>query len=96
MHLEIITKELLPLVNHFLSQAIRSNATGHIVSAIAVPVHNAMNGSLSGIWIGALNLKDIGQILHDQVPNTEIVTYVDQKGQKVVSSDENKVLFSFQ
>ena len=74
----------------FLSQAIRSNATGHIVSAIAVPVHNAMNGSLSGIWIGALNLKDIGQILHDQVPNTEIVTYVDQKGQKVVSSDENK------
>ena len=80
----------------FLSQAIRSNATGHIVSAVAVPVHNAMNGSLSGIWIGALNLKDIGQVLHDQVPNTEIVTYVDQKGQKVVSSDENKYSLSFQ
>jgi signal transduction histidine kinase len=74
----------------YLSQAIRSNATGHIVSAVAVPVHNAMNGSLSGIWIGALNLKDISQVLHDQVPNTEIVTYVDQKGQKVVTSDENK------
>jgi hypothetical protein len=45
----------------YLSQAIRSNATGHIVSAIAAPVHDEMNGSLSGIWIGALNLKDISR-----------------------------------
>ena len=74
----------------YLSQAIRSNATGHIVSAIAAPVHDAMNGSLSGIWIGALNLKDISQVLHDQVPSTEIVAYVDQKGRKIVSSDERE------
>ena len=74
----------------YLSQAIRSNATGHIVSAVAVPVHDAMNGSLIGIWIGALNLKDISQVLHDQVPGTEFVTYVDQQGQRVVTSDEKK------
>ncbi|HMK58525.1 MAG TPA: sensor histidine kinase [Nitrososphaeraceae archaeon] len=74
----------------YLSQAIRSNATGHIVSAIAAPVHGAMNGSLSGIWIGALNLKDISKVLHDQVPSTEIVAYIDQRGQKIVSSDERE------
>ena len=79
----------------YLSQVIRSNATGHIVSAVAVPVHDAKNGSLIGIWIGALNLKDISQVLHDQVPGTEIVTYVDQQGQRVVTSDEKKYFSLF-
>jgi len=74
----------------YLSQAIRSNATGHIVSAIAVPVHDATNGSFSGIWVGALDLKDISKALHDLISSTEIVAYIDQRGQKVVSSDEHE------
>jgi len=74
----------------YLSQAIRSNATGHIVSAIAVPVHEATNGSFSGMWIGALDLKYISKALHDQIPSTEIVAYIDQCGQKVVSSDDSE------
>ena len=74
----------------YLSQAIRSNATGHIVSAIAVPVHEATNGSFSGMWIGALDLKYISKALHDQIPGTEIVAYIDQRGQKVVSSDDSE------
>ncbi len=74
----------------YLSQAIRSNATGHIVSAIAVPVHDATNGSFSGMWIGALDLKDISKVLHDLISSTEIVAYIDQRGQKVVSSDEHE------
>jgi len=74
----------------YLSQAIRSYATGHIVSAIAVPVHDATNGSFNGIWIGALDLKDISKVLHDLIPSTELVAYIDQHGQKVVSSDERE------
>ena len=29
-------------------------------------------------------------VLHDQVPGTEIVAYIDQRGQKIVSSDERE------
>ena len=76
----------------YLSQAIRSNATGHIVSAIAVPVHdtNNSNDNITGILVGALDLRDINKILHDQIPSSELVVYLDQSGQRIVSSDEKK------
>ena len=45
----------------YLSQIIRSNATGHTVSALAVPVHDKINGSFIGVWVGALNLIDMSE-----------------------------------
>ena len=72
----------------YLSEAIRSNATGHIVSVIAVPIHNPANGSLIGIWIGAIDLSDISKVLRDQISSSELVAYLDQHGQKVATSNE--------
>jgi signal transduction histidine kinase len=76
----------------YLSQVIRSNATGHIISAIAVPVHDQINGSLVGIWIGALNLKDMSQALHELAVSNELVAYVDQHGHQVVSNNAKEFL----
>ena len=72
----------------YLSEAIRSNATGHIVSVIAVPIHNPANGSLIGIWIGAIDLSDISKVLRYQISSSELVAYLDQHGQKVATSNE--------
>ena len=72
----------------YLSQVIISNATGHTVSVIAIPVHNQANGSFIGILLGALNLKDMSEALHELGRNSEIVTYVDHRGHKIVSNNE--------
>ena len=76
----------------YLSEAIRSNATGHVVSVIAVPIHNSANGSLIGIWIGAIDLSDISKVLRDQISSSELVAYLDQHSQKVATSNEYQYL----
>jgi signal transduction histidine kinase len=76
----------------YLSQIIRSNATGHIVSVIAVPVHEQNNGSFIGIWLGSLNLKDMSQALQELGANSELVEYVDHHGHQVVSSNGKEFL----
>ena len=60
----------------YLSQIIRSNATGHTIAAIAVPVHDKINDSFVGIWIGALNLKDMSQAVRELGMGREIVAYI--------------------
>ena len=71
----------------YLSEVIRSNATGHTVAALAVPVFYPNNGSLIGILVGALDLKDISAgSIKEVSPVTEIVSYLDQLGQEVTSS----------
>jgi signal transduction histidine kinase len=70
----------------YLSEVIRSNATGHTVTALAVPVFYPINGSLIGILVGALDLKDINEALKEISSGTEIVSYIDQRGQEVASS----------
>jgi signal transduction histidine kinase len=74
----------------YLSQIIRSNATGRIVSVIAVPVHDQINGSLIGIWIGALNLRDMSQALQELSVSSEFVEYVDHRGHQVVSTNQKE------
>lgn len=74
----------------YLSQIIQSNATGHSIAAIAVPVHDKINGSFIGIWIGALNLKDMSQAVHELSMRNELVAYVDHRGHQVVSNNENE------
>lgn len=82
-------KQVISTDKPYLSNAIRYNATGHTASAIAVPVHGASTSSgILGIWVGALDLKDISRALHDQIPSSELVVYFDQSGQRIVSSDE--------
>jgi signal transduction histidine kinase len=76
----------------YLSEVIRSNATGHIVSAIAVPIHNKINGSLTGIWIGALNLKDMRGSIIQSLSNAELIAYVDQRGHQIVTNNNKKYL----
>jgi signal transduction histidine kinase len=76
----------------YLSQIIRSNATGHLVAAIAVPVHNKINGSLMGIWMGALNLKDMSQAVRTLSPSNELLVYLDQRGHLIVTNNDKKFL----
>ena len=74
----------------YLSQIIKSNATGHTIAAIAVPVHDKINGSLIGIWIGALNLKDMSQAVHELSMSSELVAYIDHRGHQIVSNKEKE------
>jgi signal transduction histidine kinase len=74
----------------YLSQIIKSNATGHTIAAIAVPVHDKINGSLIGIWIGALNLKDMSQAIHELTMSSELVAYIDHRGHQIVSNNEKE------
>ena len=74
----------------YLSQIIKSNATGHTIAAIAVPVHDKINRSFIGIWIGALNLKDMSQAVHELSMSNELVAYVDHRGHQVVSNNEKE------
>ena len=76
----------------YLSKVFRSNATGHIISVIAVPVHDKINGSFIGIWIGALNLKDMSQAVRESSTSNELITYVDHQGHQVVSNNEKEFL----
>jgi signal transduction histidine kinase len=76
----------------YLSQNIRSNATGHIVSVIAVPVYEQNNGSFIGIWLGSLNLKDMSQALQELGVSSELVEYVDHQGHQAVSSNGKEFL----
>ena len=74
----------------YLSQIIKSNATGHTIAAIAVPVHDKINGSFIGIWIGALNLKDMSQAVHELSMSSELVAYIDHRGHQIVSNNEKE------
>jgi signal transduction histidine kinase len=76
----------------YLSQIIKSNATGHTIAAIAVPVRDKINGSLIGIWIGALNLKDMSQAIQELGMSNELVEYVDHRGHQVVSSNQKEFI----
>ena len=78
----------------YLSQIIRSNATGHLISALAFPIH-AIDGSLVGIWIGALDLKDINKTVRELSSAQELVVYADQQGHKVASTNEQSFMDLF-
>ena len=71
----------------YLSEVIISNATGHVIAAIAVPVHDKINGSLTGILIGALNLRDMTQAVQELATGDELVAYVDYRGHEVASNN---------
>ena len=58
----------------YLSQILRSNATGHTISALAVPVHDKLNGSFIGVWVGALNLMDMSKAIQEVNPKNEVVS----------------------
>jgi signal transduction histidine kinase len=76
----------------YIGEIIRSNATGHTVTALAVPIHNRINGSLTSIWIGALNLKDMRDSILQSASSSELITYVDRRGNQVVSNNDKKYL----
>ena len=78
----------------FLGNVIVSHATGKRVAVIAVPIHSDQNGSLIGIWMGALDFSMYDRWLQFLHPfNTERIVYVDSVGQKV--ADSNSQLSKF-
>jgi len=82
----------------FLGNVIVSLATGKRVAVIAVPIHSDQNGSLIGIWMGALDFSIFDRWLQFLHPfNIERIVYVDSQGQKVADSNSqlSKVPESF-
>ena len=72
----------------FLGNVIVSHATGKRVAVISVPILSDQNGSLIGIWMGALNFSMYDRWLQFLHPfNTERIVYVDSAGQKVADSN---------
>jgi len=72
----------------FLGNVIVSKATGKKVAVIAVPLYSDKNGSLIGIWMGALDFSVFDRSLQSLHPlNIERIVYVDNLGQKVADSN---------
>jgi signal transduction histidine kinase len=74
----------------YVSEIIRSMATGHTVSVIAIPIYNKINGSLKSIWVGALNLKDMKSSILESTSGSETIAYFDHHGNLVVSNKDEK------
>jgi hypothetical protein len=77
--------------NHdtFLGNVIVSASSGQNQAVIAVPIYSGVNGSLTGIWAGGLDLNDFNespQLLN--LSNNERIVYVDSLGQVVADSDK--------
>jgi signal transduction histidine kinase len=75
----------------YLSEVFLSMATDHNVSVLAVPIYSEGNGSLVGIWGGAVDLNMISEALKTG-SNRELIAYVDQQGHKVASSNVREYL----
>ena len=72
----------------FLGNVIVSLATGKRVAVISVPILSDQNGSLIGIWMGALDFSKFDrwlQLLHPFI--NERIVYVDSVGQKIADSN---------
>jgi hypothetical protein len=72
----------------FLGNMIVSKASGKRVSAVAVPIYSDKNGSLIGVWVGALEFSVFDRFLQSLHPlSIERIVYVDSHGQKVADSN---------
>ena len=74
----------------FLGNMIVSKASGKRVSVISVPIYSEKNGSLIGIWYGALDFSVFDRFLQSLHPlSIERIVYVDSHGQKVADSNSH-------
>jgi NDP-sugar pyrophosphorylase family protein len=72
----------------FLGNMIVSKATGKRVSVITIPIHSDKDGSLIGVWMGALEFEVFDRFLQSLQPlNIERIVYVDSPGQKIADSN---------
>jgi hypothetical protein len=78
-----------PISTHqpYLSGVFKSQASGHNVSVISVPAFSE-NGTLTGIWLGAMNLDQIGAKLNsDYHEETGFIVILDNTGQIAAQSE---------
>ncbi len=70
----------------YLSGAFKSQATGHDIAVIAVPIYSS-NGTLTGVWGGAMDLAEIQSDLNVvDVGKKGVVSIVDAQGYVVAQS----------
>ncbi len=75
----------------FLGNVIVSASSGQKQAVMAVPIYSGVNGSLTGIWAGGLNMSKFNESLRLlNLTNNERIAYVDNLGQVVADSDVNK------
>ncbi|MBD0360131.1 MAG: cache domain-containing protein, partial [Nitrososphaeraceae archaeon] len=85
----------------YLGNVIISASSGLPQATMAVPIYSASNNSnsdnatsLSGVWVGGLNLTVFSESLQSlNLTNEERIVYVDQHGQKIADSDK-ELLFN--
>jgi hypothetical protein len=75
----------------FFGNVIVSASSGKNEAVMAVPIYSGVNGSLTGIWAGGLNMSKFNESLQLlNLTNNERLAYVDNHGQAVADSDLNK------
>ena len=86
----------------YLGNVIISASSGLPQTYIAVPIYSAGKNSnsdnatsLSGVWVGGLNLTVFSESLQSlNLTNEERIVYVDQYGQKIADSNKQSLLFN--
>ena len=78
-----------PISTHqpYLSDVFTSQASGHNVSVISVPAFSE-NGTLTGIWLGSMNLAQISNKLNSEYhEKTGLIVILDHNGHIAAKSD---------
>jgi len=71
----------------YLSDVFKSQASGHDVSVISVPTHSE-NGTLTGVWLGAMNLAQIVTKLNSEYHvETGLIVILDSNGNVAAKSE---------
>ncbi|HSA98815.1 MAG TPA: cache domain-containing protein [Candidatus Nitrosotenuis sp.] len=71
----------------YLSDVFKSQASGHDVSVISIPVHSE-NGTLTGVWLGAMNLAQIVAKLNSEYHSeTGLIVILDNNGNVAAKSE---------
>ena len=75
----------------YLSGAFKSQATGHNVAVIAIPLYSN-NGTLTGIWGGAMSLAEIQSDLDVvDIGKQGVISILDANGYVVAQSGSSKI-----
>jgi hypothetical protein len=86
-----------PINTHqpYLSDVFKSQASGHNVSVISVPAFSE-NGTLTGIWLGSMNLAQIGTKLNSEYhEENSLIVILDNNGH-IAAQSEGRALTNAQ
>jgi hypothetical protein len=88
----------VPISTHqpYLSNVFTSQASGHEISMISIPTYSK-NDTMTGIWLGAMNLAQISSKLNSEyLGTTSLIAILDQNGNVAAQSGGYKTAVQLQ